>query len=56
MNRQQARLVDRIQAAKVQLAIRWRMDPADISDRRTMFEMVIEALARREEVLGWIRP
>jgi hypothetical protein len=50
----QARLIDHTQAAKVRLAIRWRVNPEDISDRRARVEIVHDLLTQGEEVVAWM--
>ncbi len=49
--RNQAILVDPVQAAKVRLAIRWGLHPDDIGTWRVMQSVV--SIAEGEEVVMW---
>ena len=55
--RQQARMVDPWRAAKVALAIHWRVRPEDISDARVEEELarVARSVRNPEEVVLWQR-
>jgi uncharacterized protein YdaU (DUF1376 family) len=55
--RQQARMVDPWRAAKVALAIHWRVRPEDISDSRVEEELarVARSVRNPEEVVLWQR-
>lgn len=55
MKRQQAFVVDTVQAERVRLAIQWGVRPDDVSEHRALQSATERLLRRNEDVLAWLK-